>query len=112
MGVFSMLMRKLLLAGVAGLGFCGFAQAADMALKAAPVYIPTWTGCYVGGHAGYGKGDATHHVQFDDVAPAEFISTDNFSPKGFAGGAQGGCQLQTGNFLWGIEGDYASRRDC
>jgi outer membrane immunogenic protein len=103
------MLRKLLLASAAGLGFCGFAHAADMVLKApAPVYVPTWTGCYVGGHVGYGKGDATHHVQLDDVAPGEFIFTDNFSPKGFAGGGQGGCQLQTGNFLWGIEGDWTS----
>jgi hypothetical protein len=32
----------------------------------------------------------------------------NFDNKGFAGGGQTGCQLQTGTFLWGLEGDWSS----
>ncbi len=50
-------MQKTLLSGVALVALTGFASAADMPLKAAPVpvYVSTWTGCYIGGHAGYGK---------------------------------------------------------
>lgn len=32
----------------------------------------------------------------------------DFDNDGFAGGGQAGCQLQTGNFLWGLEGDWSS----
>ena len=34
--------------------------------------------------------------------------TDGYDNKGFVGGGQGGCQYQTGSFLWGIEGDWSS----
>jgi outer membrane immunogenic protein len=93
----------------------GLASAANMPLKAspAPIYISTWTGCYIGGQAGYGK--TTSSSQYDApiaslaVLPTQF--NDNFDNKGFAGGGQAGCQLQTGTFLWGLEGDWSSFRD-
>ena len=103
--------KKLLLSGVAVLGFAGLANAADMAFKAppAPIYVSTWTGCYIGGNVGYGRSTSSHLFSFDDVlTPGEFQFTDQFSPKGFLGGFQGGCQLQTGQFLWGLEGDWDS----
>jgi opacity protein-like surface antigen len=50
------MLRKMLLSGVALIGLTGLASAADLAFKAPPpVYVPTWTGCYIGGHAGYGQ---------------------------------------------------------
>jgi outer membrane immunogenic protein len=90
------------------------ANAADLAIPA-PGYVPTWTGCYVGGNAGYGTAAATSYYAYP-VSPvidpnghfttATFIQ--DFSNKGFLGGAQLGCQQQLGRFLWGVEGDWAS----
>src|SRR6516164_5386234 len=101
--------RKLLVSSIAVIGLTGVAAAADMPLRAAaPVYVPTWTGCYIGGNLGYGRSTSSHLFSLDDVDPGEFQFTDQFSPKGFVGGFQGGCQLQTGQFLWGLEGDWDS----
>ncbi len=50
-------MRKLLLGGaaLAALVAGGAANAADMPVyKAAHVEVFSWTGCYIGGHVGYG----------------------------------------------------------
>ena len=61
-------MRPLLLASVsiAALFIVSEANAADLAVKAprpmmvpAPVY--SWTGCYVGGHVGWGWGHHRHN---------------------------------------------------
>jgi outer membrane immunogenic protein len=78
--------------------FAGFAaQAADLHYKApaytAPVYS-NWTGFYVGVNAGYGFG--TSNWDFPAVSP---------KPKGFIGGGTVGYNLQTGTWVWGIEGD-------
>jgi outer membrane immunogenic protein len=66
------------------------AMAADIPVRkapAAPVYVPyNWSGWYWGAHVGYGWGD---HVD------------------GFLGGFQGGFNLQSGNWLWGIEGQWS-----
>ena len=106
------MIHKLLLSTVAVIGLTGLASAADMPLRApAPVYVPSWTGCYIGGNLGYGRSTSSHLFSFDDVGdegPGEFQFTDQFSPKGFVGGFQGGCQLQTGQFLRGLEGDWDS----
>ena len=112
-------MQKTLLSGVALIALTGFANAADMPLKAAPVpvYVSTWTGCYIGGHAGYGKEHSSD--QYTMVEPGIFGPdrdyndqpmpiTNGYDNKGFVGGGQGGCQYQTGSFLWGIEGDWSS----
>ena len=112
-------MQKTLLSGVALIALTGFANAADMPLKAAPVpvYVSTWTGCYIGGHAGYGKEHSSD--QYTMVEPGIYGPyrgyndqpmpvTDGYDNKGFVGGGQGGCQYQTGSFLWGIEGDWSS----
>jgi outer membrane immunogenic protein len=54
------MLRKMIVSGVALVGLTGLANAADLAFKAPPpVYIPTWTGCYIGGHAGYGMANST-----------------------------------------------------
>jgi len=108
------MIHKILLSSVAIIGLTGVAAAADMPLRAAaPVYVPTWTGCYIVGNLGYGRSTSSHLFSLDDVGegegtPGEFQFTDQFSPKGFVGGFQGGCQLQTGQFLWGLEGDWDS----
>ena len=60
-----------------------------------PVYA-NWTGFYFGLNAGYGF--AKSDWDFAAVSP---------SPKGFVGGVTLGYNLQTGLWLWGIEGDLA-----
>jgi outer membrane immunogenic protein len=105
-----MILNKLLLSSVALIGLTGFASAADLYVKAAPIYVPTWTGCYVGGHAGYGTEQSNDQYTFLPTynQSAETPQISDYSNKGFAGGGQFGCQLQTGTFLWGIEGDFTS----
>ena len=81
----------------------GAAQAADIARPAppapAPIAIFTWTGCYIGGHVGFGWGDKTwRDPAFSNV---EFAHT---KPDGALGGGQIGCDYQTGQWVFGIEG--------
>lgn len=59
----------------------------------APAYA-NWTGFYAGINAGYGFGKSNWDVPA--VSP---------SPKGFVGGVTLGYNLQTGLWLWGLEGD-------
>ncbi len=58
----------------------------------APSYA-TWSGFYVGINGGYGFG----------TADGTGISAD---PKGFIAGGTLGYNLQTGVWVWGIEGDF------
>jgi outer membrane immunogenic protein len=115
-------MKKLLLASSA-LVFAGPVFAADlparpMPMKAAPVVAPipyTWTGCYVGGHAGAGW----DRTRFEDpgnlnggfntrlLAPTGSSITVN-GDAGFLGGVQAGCDYQfAGGWVIGIGGDFA-----
>lgn len=78
------------------------AQAADLpqpSYKApsyvAPVYA-SWSGFYVGINGGYGFGKSTWEIPA--VSP---------KPKGPLAGATIGYNLQTGTWLWGLEGDIA-----
>ena len=103
---------KLIVAAAAmfGIGASGVASAADLAVKAprtaAPFY--NWTGCYVGGNVGGGwsKMDTTR-VQIDTAPPT--VVQDNFGSdkgSGFLGGGQVGCDFQTTNLVFGIEGQF------
>src|SRR5260370_22653806 len=84
----------------------GAASAADLAVKAMPYAAPapvfSWTGCYVGVHAGAGvlldQGFRSGGgVTLDLVA-------DRHGVGGLAGG-QIGCNYQTGMLVLGIEGE-------
>jgi outer membrane immunogenic protein len=72
----------------------GAASAADLPMKAmpyaAPVRVFSWTGCYVGVHAGAG-------VMHDTW-------TGENGSGGLAGG-QLGCNYQDGNWVFGVEGE-------
>lgn len=76
-------------------------QAADfpgLSYKA-PVYAPvyaSWSGFYVGLNAGYGF--ATSHWDVPAVSA---------SPRGALAGGTIGYNLQTGTWLWGMEGDVS-----
>src|SRR5258707_228727 len=84
----------------------GGAQAADLPMKAMPYVAPapvfSWTGCYIGVHAGAG-------VLLDQGFQAgtqELVITnaDRHGVGGLAGG-QAGCNYQTGMLVLGIEGE-------
>ena len=113
-------MKKLLLGSIAlvALSVSGAASAADLkpvykAPPPPPVYF-SWTGCYIGGHAGYHRSSYDQHLSFDDVTSgAEFRFTDGLLPNGGIGGGQIGCNYQTGTSVWGIEvdGSWAGSSD-
>jgi opacity protein-like surface antigen len=89
------------------------AIAADLPLKAEPV-IPrfSWTGCYLGGHIGGGRGskEMTDPVQLvqDTLSGGPVttgITTVTTSPTGAVIGGEIGCDYQfAGNAVIGIEG--------
>ena len=78
-------------------------QAASAADMPAPVYKAappawSWTGCYVGVQVGYGWGRTRH--DFDNGAPSDTSNT-----TGALGGGHLGCNYQTANIVFGVEGD-------
>jgi outer membrane immunogenic protein len=83
------------------------ALAADLPVRKAPpapVYVPyNWNGWYVGAHVGYGWGDK----DWSDPIFLTPLGTFNHDFNGWLGGFQLGWNYQTGNWLWGIEGDWA-----
>jgi outer membrane immunogenic protein len=105
-------MKRLLLA-TSALVCAGPALAADIPARMpvkAPVMVPaaySWTGCYVGAHAGYGWG----RKDFSDptggnFAPPGAVVLDN--TRGWLAGGQVGCNYQfSGSWLLGVEGEYA-----
>ena len=125
-------MKRLLLASVAvaAVAVAGSANAADLRpiYKAPPPVVPVWnwTGCYIGGNVGYHRSSYDQHLSFDDVSvrpgggtgtgggtgagtgpQTEFTFTDSLLAKGFDGGGQIGCNVQTGTYVWGVEADYS-----
>lgn len=99
-------MKRLTLTACAGLLAASMAApsfAADLPRPAykAPVYVApsfNWTGFYVGLNGGYGWGK-TNWTQAG-------ISTGDFNTKGYYGGVTLGYNIQTGVWVWGIEGDF------
>jgi outer membrane immunogenic protein len=108
-------MKKFLLAGVAFSALVAApALAADIPVRRpAPVYRApvvtyySWTGCYIGGHAG------SMWVQKDwsvNAADPFFFAGQSFGShdaNGWLGGAQAGCNYQVGSWVFGLQGDYA-----
>lgn len=78
-----------------------------------PAISYNWTGGYVGGHIGWGRGRANttftplpNATQFIDMTP----TTLRPDPSGFNGGAQAGYNWQTGHFVFGGEADISWSR--
>lgn len=107
-------MRKLLLASVVIAASGGTALAAD-AVPPAPAPIPTppvvvptfdWTGPYVGFYGGYGFGYSAATGQtsgaFNETVTGLTLPVQ---PRGFLGGVTVGYNLQTGGFVFGVEGN-------
>ena len=107
-------MRRFLL-GTAGLmALVSPALAADIR---APVYkappppvVPvwSWTGCYVGGHAGGLWARQTEWIVRTPGGAFFGQSLGGHEAQSWLGGAQAGCDYQfAGGFVIGIQGDYA-----
>jgi outer membrane immunogenic protein len=66
----------------------------------APLYSApsfSWTGFYIGLNGGYGFGSSDW---------SGGATTDTTKPKGIQGGGTLGYNLQTGYWVWGLEGDF------
>jgi outer membrane immunogenic protein len=86
------------------------AFAADAIVYEEPVAAPvettffSWTGGYVGLHAGYAWGGENDN-QSDLIFIPTISSADRFDVDGFIGGVHAGYNWQSGNFVFGVEGD-------
>ena len=92
----------------------GAASAADMAVKARPMPVPvySWTGCYIGISAG-AKGvrtrDTAYYPAFAN-APISSLNLGELEDVTWIGGGQVGCNYQSGNWVFGIEGDAHAQK--
>jgi outer membrane immunogenic protein len=93
-------LNSFLLSGAALLLTVVGAQAADIV---APPEVYDWTGPYIGLQAGYAWANASN--SYEDSDGGGFIHEANFDFDGFVGGGHAGYNLQTGNFVFGVEGD-------
>jgi outer membrane immunogenic protein len=94
---------------------CGptVAAAADLPLKAPPAPAYQWTGCYVGGNAGGGASASNFGATVDpgtyllgaDPALVGSNASGSHNDNEVLGGGQAGCNLQSGLFVFGLEGD-------
>jgi outer membrane immunogenic protein len=91
-------MRKATLGAAIVAAVCGAtaAEAADLSYRPGPYTVNqplnaySWAGPYLGANVGYGWGD---------------VSNNPTKPSGFLGGAQAGYNWQSGQFVFGLEGD-------
>ena len=98
------------------------ARAADMPVrpvyKAPPPVVPvwSWTGCYIGANAGGAWQKVDNALIAANGTPAYFgvtvlpevsrNGTGDLEGSGFIGGAQVGCNYQSGRVVWGVETDF------
>ena len=64
-----------------------------------PVVVYNWTGCYIGGFGG------GVWVRKDWRLTTTQLIDGSHDADGGIGGGQGGCLYQTGNWVFGIQGD-------
>ena len=109
--------KNILLSGVAGLALftAGSATAADMPLKVpamAPVPVFSWTGCYVGGHGGWGwsKNDTSNtFLTSSGPGTQTLVANGRVDASGAVFGGQVGCNYQfAGNWVVGIDGSVSA----
>jgi outer membrane immunogenic protein len=87
------------------------AHAADIygSAKDGPAaYAPalSWTGFYVGAHAGYGWGDAVTRDRVEDWGTdPKYVGPFNYDPEGALIGATAGYNQQIGIAVFGVEAD-------
>jgi outer membrane immunogenic protein len=115
--------RLLLTTALVACAAVGSAGAADLPVKAPPMAVAapfTWTGCYVGGNAGWIGGADRYDLSpgggflnpinlFSTPANNALLShsytSDGSRGAGFTGGGQVGCNYQSGMWVWGVEAD-------
>jgi outer membrane immunogenic protein len=109
-------MRKILFVQAAALAvsLTGPAFAADLPMKSEVPVVPrfSWTGCYLGGHVGGGRGskdmtDPVFLVEENLIGPGTTtgITTVNTTPTGAVIGGEIGCDYQfSSHVVIGIEG--------
>jgi outer membrane immunogenic protein len=116
-------MKYTTLSGIAVSAICiaaplGVAGAADLPYKAPPPVIEYgWTGCYVGGNAGWAY---EYNNGYNTTGATTFIAagggvvatpgavgplTTSTNSNGVIGGGQVGCNYQWGHWVVGVEGD-------
>jgi outer membrane immunogenic protein len=107
-------MKRLLLASVSMIAIIAASpgQAKDRPRPAQAMPF-NWTGCYIGGHAGYGWGSKT----FTDNMPGYLVSpfggavapSVSDGINGILGGGQLGCNYQiSANWVLGLEGEISA----
>src|SRR6185437_10970132 len=105
-------MKKFLLATVSMVALTSVARAADMAAAMptkermySPVPVASWDGAYFGVQGGAARRDTL--VKFDPTLNI-FVAQDSrdLSKTGGTAGALLGYNLQQGNFVYGLEGDW------
>jgi len=98
-------MKRLIATAFAGLLAAMTASpsfAADLPRKA-PIYVApgfSWSGFYVGINGGYGWGKSNWSLT------GTTATTGDFDVNGGLVGGTVGYNLQTGNWVWGLEGDF------
>jgi outer membrane immunogenic protein len=107
-------MKSIFLTSIAAVAIAGGpALAADIALKA-PVYAPaySWQGCYAGFNGGGVWSSTSYNIGYNDPAYfgpafASGAAPSHYSENVSSGilGGQAGCNLQSGPFVYGLEGD-------
>jgi outer membrane immunogenic protein len=110
------IMRRLqcaLLVAAIATGFASVAAAADMPIKASPLWSapatgPLWEGIYVGVNLGDANARSTWCTDAVIAGNCETGPTDvvTGSPRGLVGGGQFGDRWQWGNVVVGLEGMY------
>lgn len=85
----------------------GMAADVSMPYKAAPAAPAfSWTGCYIGGNGGGGRG-------VNEQQPVAGFTFNADHNSGWLAGVQGGCDYQVGSLVVGVEGqfDWADMKD-
>jgi outer membrane immunogenic protein len=106
-------MRRLLFGTAALIALMSPAISADMRTpiyKVVPPIVPvwSWTGCYVGGHAGGLRTEAKEWIVRTPGGAFYGQSLGKHDADSWVGGVQAGCDYQfAGRFVIGIQGDYA-----
>lgn len=99
-------MKKYFMATVSVLALSTASHASDLPAKAspyAPVAMPAWTGLYLGILGGV----ARHDASFKDLDGVFANGTFDGNKTGGAFGGLLGYNWQSGNFVYGLEGDWS-----
>src|ERR1700731_1892020 len=101
-------MKRILLTTVSlgVLGLLSPALGADLPYAKAPMAVAPvydWTGFYVGGFGGGGYGNHNLDNALGFAGAANF--TVNYSSQGELAGGEAGYNVQSGRYLFGVEGD-------